>query len=139
MKACKLCEILEHQQKLSGGFVNGNDDGDSSTKSHNHNINNNNNNNNSITNNNKLDGAYCNHGNRAISSGGGTSTEDNDDDANQTLPAINDKYNSAASFGMLPAYLKDMFLAAHLLRGNIIYAITLTHSNVTRGWNGIWA
>lgn len=124
MKACKLCEILEHQQKLSGGFVNGNDDGDSSTKSHNHNINNNNNNN-SITNNNKLDGAYCNHGNHAISTGGGTSTEDNDDDANQTLPAIiNDKYNSAASFGMLPAYLKDMFLAAHLLRGNIIYAIT---------------
>lgn len=79
MKACKLCEILEHQQKLSG-CGGGSNDGTIQSNYH------------------------CNHG---------TTTSN---DLNQT--ATNKSSALSTSFGMLPSYLKDMFLAAHLLRGN---------------------
>lgn len=79
MKACKLCEILEHQQKLSG-CGGGSNDGTIQSNYH------------------------CNHGTTA------------GNDLNQTTS--NKSSALSTSFGMLPPYLKDMFLAAHLLRGN---------------------
>lgn len=81
MKACKLCEILDHQQKLSGEFGLGNNTETS------------------------MQNSFCSH----------HKLNTDDHHGNQTSP--NKSSTLSSSFGMLPPYLKDMFVAAHLIRG----------------------
>lgn len=115
MKACKLCDLLEHQQqKLTDKTFDGLSTATvvTTTAATQPSANN------SATIENRLSAKnFCKH--KLSNSNGGAG-----DDSSTTTSELSTKNSPSSlslpsSFSMLSPYLKDMFLAAHLIRGKI--------------------
>jgi len=111
MKACKLCERYDehHNRKLSmnGGNSTNNIDGTNGD------LDSVNSDSNISTDTNGV--GYCNHLIPSAAAVAAVASENIAAAAAAAAAAAN-----WASFGLLPAHLRDMFLAAHLLRGETI-------------------